>query len=897
MAESAILPMLYEFLVSESRYEVRGGEYRARLRSLFDNMLLAQLAFPSFTIGNCRQLPVKALDELVNSVGVLDHEDVKTFRLRACPGIRQYAYPGIPEFTRLNMHYVKSWHEFFGFIDKRERAVATKPRRSRHEELTSESHSSTESEEETSSSDSDASVEGDRIDAVITADDILSPRTPPDSIRSLLGPDPSTSGVDPGEVKDKSLLRWHRRIPIYMDSAYKIDHGTAVFGIMNDRLLEEEWACSSSYSSYESLFQQFMVSEDQPDNCEDAYVKGSLDGEIAADDGSEVATAAYSEKGTYVDDTDNVNESMDGYISEGMRGDSAVSWDQVDDEGVKGPIIHADCVIDEELDTDLEDKLAYTGDSDERSVDSESDDDNGDDGVVAGEDRPQMYDPDCVYGNYYVDVPRDCPRTLKASLDESDVLGDRASMKYHNFTTDAVDITSTVVVGADGVPQVSCMGTLGTRQRGSYDPRLLKYHNGQVTLQNRLEFAISGLFAIKNAVSAECTTCSGWSLNNGVSVIFCEICEDRLLEDFDSAVVNRLFELRSHLISDLYPSIGYSFANPNAKECAKGEGYGTYVTIPALCDIGGVYPKASMHDGRYIPNATDVPFKALCELNSIVLTNAELWPYSEGGSQILSICEDRQQRSLRGFNEYLNGLCKLYESATSNVSYVEVLKEFNNVFKQGRLPFMCDGVDTKRQFFDELTSSLLCKLPLDPELLRTMFYRQGIYAGRPEHGRRSNLLALAQHNGRTPRNPSSALNYPWHTMALKYWGRKTGSGDHSSKFALKSSGYRMRPGLYQDFVDRTAVFDRLPRGMSARVKNSGRLELGFPTSLQMHVAGVPDAVIDPSLYTKCGMAFFYSISSIIQNLCALSMFMWPYDDSENNYKRRARDDGAGRPVF
>ncbi|GFE54907.1 hypothetical protein BaOVIS_023110 [Babesia ovis] len=894
MVESAVLPMLYEFLVSESRYEVRGSEYRARLRSLFDDMLSSQQAFPQSDTSIWRQISVKVIDEMIASAGFLDHEDVRMFGLRACPGIHQYAYPEIPEFDRLNLSYLKTWYQFFGLLDKSDRvASGNKVRRIRQEELPIDSESGSESEDEDYSTESDSSDDLDHPDVVITTDDILCPRTAPESIDTLLNPDGIPVAGDAGAIEDKTKLRWHRNMPIYMDSSYKIDHGNIVFGVMTDAHLSHEWSCNSSYSAFESTLQRFMSRS--KDNCDTLYDSGT-------DGGSDTAADAVSDDDSQFDEPEPLDQvgTKYGYKDIEDNYDSTVYSDQSDDdERVDKYSAGKFRGVDEESGALLDDRDDPMDCSDEGDTFDDSSSQTTVDSAVDDEyDDFSMYDPNSIYGNYYCELPCDHPRTLERSLGGTTTTKQRASGEYHSYTADSMAVTSTVFVGNDGVPQLSCVGTLGERQPSFTNARLKRYTNGQLTLQNRLEYAISSLFAIKNAVSAECTICSGWSVNNGVSMIFCEFCEDKLLETFDPSVINLLFELRRHLVSDMYPSLGYTFVSQEAKESVKGDRCSSYVTIPALCNIGGIYPKAAMHDGRYVPNTTDIPRKALYELSSIVLTNAELCSYAESGSRILPLCLERRKQRMRAFNTYLEGLCKLYESSVNSPHYSLVVNEFNNVFKHGMMPFMNDGVSPNRRFFDEVTSSLLCKLPLDADLLRSMFYCRGIYADHFEGTRKSNLLSLIEQDSHNTCGSSEARTYEWHAMANKHWNRKCSAGEQSARStAPKTSTYRLRPGLYQEFVTRSAIFDRLPPDVVNRIHSTGRLDIGFPTSLQMHIAAIPDAVLDPLMFSKCGMSFFYSMPALIQNLCALCMFISVGEKSDGQSKRRARDNGTAVPLL
>ncbi|CDR94085.1 hypothetical protein, conserved [Babesia bigemina] len=918
MVASAVLPMLYEFLVSESRYEVRGSEYRSRLRSLFEEMLSAQLSYPPFPLIGWRQPCFKPLEDMVNSVGFADCEDVRVLKLAACPGIRQYAYPEIPAYARLDPQYLKQWNFFFGVFDKRERvATPNRPRRIRAGESSGTSSSCTESEEEDSFSESEDSVTLEHLDAVITTDDILRPRVRPDDAKLFRSDSGRSSGVDEGSVHD-STSRWGRHVPIYMDSSYKIERGVIVFGVINDAHLSYEWSCNGSYNAYESALQRFT--EDNIgapaynvaaegfsiDDCTD----GSLNCDTqAATDYMAMEVDAPDQPGPANEDTasreDNANSLSIGATCEDLN--KAAEAPAPATEGALQPACNdnADVVaknVEEATVDALDDDrtMTYDGDDDEDASEGPCDGDSGVDGGETAEDDsylPGTYDPKSIYGNYYCALPQG-HNSSQLTLDGGDLgaASERASAEYKSYTQDAMEIMSTVIVGADGVPQLSCVGTLGERDGNTQDPRLKKYHNRQVTLQNRLEDAISSVFAIKNAVSAECTTCSGWSLNNGISVIFCEFCEDRMLEEFDPSVINRLFELRRLLVSDLYPAIGYSFVDPDASKTPKGEGCASYVTIPALCEVGGTYPKASLRDGRCVPNTADIPAKALRELSSIVMTNAELSPYSESGSRILNLCVDRRRQRLRAFNDYLEALCKLYETAVSNKHYPIVVEEFNNVFKKGMMPFMSISLNNKSRFFDEATSSLFCRMPLDVDMLRRLFYRRGIYGDR-EGSRGTNLLTLAEQDGYRLRTTSHTFVYNWHMVAFKFWSRKSSTVERPCKTEpTKPASHTSRSSLYKEFVSRAGTWDRLPREVVTHLQSHGKLDVGFPTSLEMHVAGVPDAVLDPLLFMKCGMSFFYSLPAIIQNMCALSQHIRVCEETDGRTKRRARENAAGKPV-
>ncbi|EDO06568.1 putative integral membrane protein [Babesia bovis T2Bo] len=870
MVETAVLPMLYEFLISESRYEARGNEYRARLRSLFEEMLLAQQSFPQFDMGIIRSINIRIIDEMVSTVGFIDQEDVFNFGLLSYPGIRHYAYPEIPDFCYLNMNYLKVWHDFFGLLDKRERGIASnKPRRHRAEDALEESPSYTDTEEE-SSSDSDSSYDSQHPDVVITADDILCPRTTPDGIDELLCPNVGVPADDPGEVKDKRNLLWRRSVPFYMDSSYKIDHGNLVFGLINDTHLSHEWACNSSYAAYESRIQRFVnATKDPGDDVEDMDVEdvGIMDGssDIEMDDASVPVEHPIDKKSENSAELTEIPVD----IADTERAETVTS----------GPFTGLDqetgCLLDN---TTVVNTSFSAADLPPFNLVR---------GAMSSAATP--YNPKCIFGNYHCDVPAGHQRTLGSPVKS-------LSQDIHNYTRSSIDLRTTMVMSDDGIPQLSCVGTLGERQEAASNPRLDRYGDRQITLQNRLERAITGLFTIKNAVSSDCTACSGWSLNNGVSIVFCEICEDRLLYKFDPAVVNRLFELRRSLVSELYPSLGYTFVNHKARDSLKGDVCSSYVTIPGLCDIGGVYPKASIHDGRYTPNTLDIPRKALYELGSLVLSNGELFAYGTSGSKLLPLCVERRAQRLESFDHYFEELCKLRERNGTGKFQTLLSHEFDNVFKRGKVPFMKDTVGTTRRFFNELTSSLLHKLPMDPVLLRSMFYYGGIYMD-PAYGGKDSLSGLIVNDRKGPRSTSQAPVLQWHSVASKYSIVRTSGADSSSKsYGNRTRYYRMRPGLYQEYVKRTGILARLPAHVRERIETSGNLSFGFPTSLQMHIAGIPDVVLDPHHFSRPGMSFFFSMPGLLQNLAALCLFMWGFDQPIANPKRRASENISGRPV-
>ncbi|GIX63721.1 ATP-dependent DNA helicase PIF1 [Babesia caballi] len=903
MVASTVLPLLYEFLVAESRYEVRGSEYRARLRTLFEEMLSAQLHFPPFALGSWRQVSFKLLEDVVNSVGFADCEDVRTFALAASPSIRQYAYPEIPAFCDLDARFLKSWRHFFGIPEKRDRTgTGARARRARVEEVSAGSPTSSASSEEESSSDSDFLSLCEHMDVLITVDDILCPRMPLDDrdLPASLSACPPSG--DPGAVKDPSLLRWRRQLPIYMDSSYKIDHGSIVFGVLSDSHLSYEWSCNSAYDGYESMLRQLASSCPTPRGSHTPKYQHSCDGSARVSHGQHAASDFRGEGGPPADpaaipaprrnlmEVDNTTS-----IGTGLATEAAGNCprDQVVKEAVTNDMDEDEGTFDED-DYDDEDYVDEGGSDDE----SEETEVTASEEECGPEDGLAPYDPKFIYGNYYCALPRGHPRSLGTLEDmKPSIAGERSSAEYNTFTPVAMSVTSTVVVGPDGIPQVTCVGTLGERDQSYNHPRLKKYQNGQVTLQNRVKEATSSIFAIKNAVSADCTACSGWSLNNGISVTFCEFCEERLLEDYDPSVLTRLFDLRSFLISDLYPSIGYRFIGSEGEDRNSGRACTTHVTVRALYEAGGVYPRAAQRDGRYMPNTTDIPIGPLRELTSIVLTNAELCAYTDTNSRILPLCFERRQRRMRSFNEYLELLCRLHETKKAHRHYSVIETEFNQVFAKGMLPFMSDGVDTRRQYFDEVTSSLLCRLPLDAGLLKSLFLRRGVYKNRAGGSRTSTLLALTDPGGGRGRGSGGSRTYRWHVMALKYWNRKSSSADQSPKQpAAKSPPPRSRPASYMEFATSLGALDYFPKALVEKLKDTGRLLIGFPTSLQMHVADVPDAVFDPLLYSRCGMGLGFTMPTLVQNLSVLSLYMELWDHPEGRNKRRAREGTVGKPV-
>ncbi|KAK1939561.1 hypothetical protein X943_001040 [Babesia divergens] len=808
MVASTVLPILYEFLVSESRYEVRGSEYRARLKAIFNELMCAQLEFPMCNVSAVRQASFKTLEELVNCVGFADCDDVNTFKLDACPGIRQYVYPAIPDFTQIDADFVKSWQYFFGFIDTRDRASASaRNRRPKPSSALPEPSLGGEDDSDESSSESDSTICRDTIKAVITADDILNPRQRPENLDSMLSVPPSTVPSTPpnqvGSIATENSTYMHRKVPIYMDSTYKIDKGAVVFGVMNDAQLSYEWSCNTSYSAYAESLKNSVAGTDFVSDGDVSFVEAAID------------------------------EDDSGYDS-----NSSGSDDEATDQ----------------------------------------------------------FDPNSIFGNYYCPLPRGHKAKLQGiKMDERMGTVEVSSINYTTFTPQAMEVTSMMYVGSDGTPHVSCVGTLAARSPEKPYSNKVKYHNRQSNIQHRLESAISGIFAIKNAIGVHCDSCSGWSLNNGCSIIFCEACEYRLLHVFDPIVLNRLFELRRDLRSELYPAIGYKSLDLGVENSFKDKSGSKYVTIPALCEIGGIYPKASLHDGRYQPNSLNIPMSAAVDLSSIVYTNAELRPYSECRSTILEICRQRRQQRLRAFNDYLEGLLKLYHTSISHESYPLIVNEFDQVFKHALLPIPSAGFDRKRQYFDEVTSSVLCKLPLDIDMLRKVFYRRGVYTWRSDAS--SSIMPLADEECHDVRGKVQPPIYQWPEVALKNYIRKAPTENKACiSVTGKSQSSSLKPCAFLDFVNRTGTLDDIPREYVDHLHQTGRLEVGFPTSLEMHLLCIPDSVLDPSMYSRCGMAFLFSLPSTIQRLCALSTFLRVSGTSHDNPKRRSKDTVVNKTV-
>ncbi|KAK1443728.1 hypothetical protein BgAZ_206040 [Babesia gibsoni] len=798
MVASTVLSILYEFLVAESRYEARGSEYRARLKAMLEDMLSAQHEIPRFYVKSKHASASKVLDEMVNCVTLVDCSDVLKFNLFAYPGIRQYAYPEIPEFSSLDVNFLKSWQTFFGIHDLRERQGCGYRYRRGKGTMQPEwpSYSSEEDLEDSyDDSESPSDSDSDRIDAVITADDILCPRVRPEILEGLLLPSVTETPETKEESAESDILGERytcNRVPLYMDSTYKIDRGAIVFGLINDPKLNLDWSCNKSYSTYAAFVKDYM---------------------------------------------------------------SETDFEMSEDDNVAGNT------------------------TDEGKYDSDS----------SAEDRHIKYEPNAIFGNYYCPLPKGYkPRLSWNENKDKKEQQQKSTINYTSFTPQAMEVTSTVYVGSDGAPRVSCIGTLGEKTKRGPCCRKKKLNSAQFSIQRRLEKAISGVFAIKNAISNLCSRCSGWSINNGCSIVFCESCEDTLINEFDTSVVDRLFELRRHLTSELYSGMGYKFVDSDAKKSTKGDCGARYITVPALCEIGGTYPKASMHDGRYVPNSMDLPIGSVIELSNVVYTNAELRPYAEHKSRILAHCRQRRKQKLQCLNNYLENLYQLYGTATTKKHFQQVSNDFTMIFKRGYIPLPNTEGYYSQQNFDDITSYVLYKLPLDTSLIRKAFYRRGAYSDQADGVFSSCLLELAEET-KDMKKEMQQNSYQWKEIVLKYHIRKHQVEEAPKKPSISRYASSILKSLnHMEYLRATQVLLNIPSEILDKLFQSGRLEVGFPTSLEMHILAIPDAVLDPCMYSKSGMSLLFSLQLIMQNLCALSPFLKVTAMSNENRKRRAK---------
>uniref|UniRef100_A0A3B0MNP0 Uncharacterized protein n=1 Tax=Theileria annulata TaxID=5874 RepID=A0A3B0MNP0_THEAN len=152
--------------------------------------------------------------------------------------------------------------------------------------------------------------------------------------------------------------------------------------------------------------------------------------------------------------------------------------------------------------------------------------------------------------------------------------------------------------------------------------RIMKGNIEQNTgLYQELQLLLKRIFSLKRKITGNCLICSGWNLLHGIALTFCEFCEDKIYNS-DPSILLKIYEIRRYLVSTVYPIVGYNYNTTNLfinSELIKDWEHQLKlqnVSIQSLINVGSTFPKASLHDSRFLPNPILLPFNICNTINT-----------------------------------------------------------------------------------------------------------------------------------------------------------------------------------------------------------------------------------------------------------------------------------------
>ncbi|XP_952136.1 uncharacterized protein TA13970 [Theileria annulata] len=152
--------------------------------------------------------------------------------------------------------------------------------------------------------------------------------------------------------------------------------------------------------------------------------------------------------------------------------------------------------------------------------------------------------------------------------------------------------------------------------------RIMKGNIEQNTgLYQELQLLLKRIFSLKRKITGNCLICSGWNLLHGIALTFCEYCEDKIYNS-DPSILLKIYEIRRYLVSTVYPIVGYNYNTTNLfinSELIKDWEHQLKlqnVSIQSLINVGSTFPKASLHDSRFLPNPILLPFNICNTINT-----------------------------------------------------------------------------------------------------------------------------------------------------------------------------------------------------------------------------------------------------------------------------------------
>ncbi|KAK2195531.1 hypothetical protein BdWA1_003207 [Babesia duncani] len=734
MSSTIALSLLYELLVAESRYEVRGNGYRCRLKQLYQDMLQTQVLYSFEPVKRVRQSINKYIEDLAASVGFLDCSNPKSEHEIVCPGIHQYLVPQIPNFNVLDDKFVEQWRDFFGTG----LGLATnvgRGKRKRNPAPPSDSSGKGES----ANPDPPAEKAPSPFAPLITPHDILAPRMRPQAL------DISVPPKNPALQHSTPTPETRHQFPLEPLEPLSVGE-SIVFGLMNDEELCQEWACGSTYADYCSSIQESTTS----------FIKGP-----------------------------NCNKKS--------------------------------CNL-------------------------------------------QSLDMSTIFGNYYIAGAAD------STVDDEPIQDSVEDMELVTCTLGDIQVHTTYYHGPFGIPRVKCVATLKPLQIHTRSP----FNLNTPSLQDPLIQYLRDLYRQRTLMHNVCTLCNGWNVANGCIVSFCELCEAHMLSNDNLKPILKMFHIRRKLVSTLYKNAGYPVAKPmeepmDALELILDTESQEAVSIQTLCEIGGTFPRATLHDNRLMPNYLNTPPDMLHGIYTMLYSTPQVPNY------LFDIAKQRRNQMATMFDKYLQKLYTLYHSKAPSSRHPQLVSSYNFIFKSALVPQPAP----EQAYFDGITSFILTRLPLDSNLLKRAFYHKGIYT-EIQYGIEvwSDVAKYSScdnfENTPEPMKLSDFMNH-------HHQGDLNGGGGTSidSESANPASSWKSLVARHQSRVQKpqlpeeahqvpngnlkrtmellkiTGFLKHMPLGCLDGLMES-KLYIGYPTTLEMHVMQIPNAILDPLLYGHVG---------------------------------------------
>ncbi|UKK01951.2 hypothetical protein MACK_001304 [Theileria orientalis] len=125
----------------------------------------------------------------------------------------------------------------------------------------------------------------------------------------------------------------------------------------------------------------------------------------------------------------------------------------------------------------------------------------------------------------------------------------------------------------------------------------------------------------------------------------------------------------------------------------------------------------------------------------------------------------------------------------------------------------------------------------------------------------------------------AGFNYGWHEHIVKNLSKKsflvTNNKNENRELISsmlseeESEGKACNVELLR-MIHKYRLLQNMPTHVLSGLRATGKLNIGFPTSLEMFILNVPDSIMDCGMYGGVGKSFMYSLEAIVHNLALLS---------------------------